>query len=414
VKAVVQTRNGRPEGVLAIGDLAEAKPRTGQVLLRLTYLDHLRAALVSLVIVHHVALVYGAIAPFYYVEPPFDDPLAYTLLGVFALTNQAWFMGTLFLLAGYFTPRSFDRRGASAFVRTRLVRLGIPILVGMFVLIPLAAVGFFLIPASITGIDVPLTWAAYPGLIGLGPLWFIAMLLAFDLGFAVYQRLVRRHQTPSASHGSFPGYPAIGLFVLALAATSYAWRMVVPLGQDVDIVLPALAFPTIAYLPQYLGLFVVGIVANRRGWLEALPSSVGVIGFVAALASLVLVFPLALTGEPLTVAFTPDAVFQGGGTWQSAAYALWDSITAVGMSLAVITLFRARFNGTSALGRLLAENSYAVYVIHATLLVYIAYALRDLALPALVMFVVVSAIAVPVCFAVAWLIRRIPLVAKVL
>ena len=112
--------------------------------------------------------------------------------------------------------------------------------------------------------------------------------------------------------------------------------------------------------------------------------------------------------------FIPDAVFQGGGTWQSAAYALWDSIVAVGMSLAAITLFRARFNGTSPLGRLMAENSYAVYVIHATLLVYIAYALRDLALPALAMFVVVSAIAVPVCFAVAWLIRRVPLVARVL
>jgi len=128
VKAVVQTRYGRPEDVPAIGGLPEPTPWTGQVLLRLTDLDHLRAALVSLVIVHHVALVYGAIAPFYYVEPPFDDPLAYTLLGVFALTNQAWFMGTLFLLAGYFTPRSFDRRGASAFVRARLVRLGIPIL----------------------------------------------------------------------------------------------------------------------------------------------------------------------------------------------------------------------------------------------------------------------------------------------
>jgi glucan biosynthesis protein C len=53
-------------------------------------------------------------------------------------------------------------------------------------------------------------------------------------------------------------------------------------------------------------------------------------------------------------------------------------------------------------------------VIHATLLVYVAYLLRDLALPALVMFVLVSAIVVPACFAVAWLIRRVPLVAKVL
>jgi peptidoglycan/LPS O-acetylase OafA/YrhL len=389
-------------------------PRSHLALGRLSYLDHLRAALVALVVVHHVALIYGAIAPFYYAEPPFDDPFAYTVLGAFALTNQAWFMGTLFLLAGYFTPVSFDRRGARPFVRARLIRLGIPILVGMFVLMPLAAIGFFLMPASLTGITEPLTWSTYPELIGLGPLWFIAMLLVFDLGYAAYRSLVRESVEPSPADGSFPGYLVIGLFVVGLAAVSYVLRMVVPLGKDVDVVLPALAFPTIAYLPQYLAMFIVGIMASRRGWLEALPSSAGVVGFVAVLAALVLLFPLALTGQPFVVEFIPDASFQGGGSWPSAAYALWDSITVVGMSLAAITLFRARFNRASALGRLLAENSYAVYVIHATLLVYIAYALRDLALPALAMFVLVSVIAVPACFAVAWLIRRIPLVAKVL
>ena len=70
---------------------------------RLFFIDHLRAALVILVVLHHVALVYGAGAPFYYVEPPFNDPLAFLVLLVFVLFNQAWFMGALFLIAGYFT-----------------------------------------------------------------------------------------------------------------------------------------------------------------------------------------------------------------------------------------------------------------------------------------------------------------------
>ena len=65
---------------------------------RLFFIDHLRAALVILVVLHHVAVVYGAIVvPFYYTEPPFKspgviDPLAYLALMVFALFNQAWFM----------------------------------------------------------------------------------------------------------------------------------------------------------------------------------------------------------------------------------------------------------------------------------------------------------------------------------
>ena len=110
---------------------------------RLFFLDHLRAALVILVVLHHVAMVYGASAPFYYVEPPFTDPQAYTILLVFALGNQGWFMGALFLIAGYFTPGSFDRKGSTSYLRGRLVRLGIPLIIFYFILGPIASMGFW-------------------------------------------------------------------------------------------------------------------------------------------------------------------------------------------------------------------------------------------------------------------------------
>ncbi len=77
---------------------------------RLFFIDHLRASLVALVVLHHVALVYGAGAPFYYVEPPINDPLSFLVLLVFILVNQCWFMGAFFLFSGYFTPGSFDRK----------------------------------------------------------------------------------------------------------------------------------------------------------------------------------------------------------------------------------------------------------------------------------------------------------------
>ena len=95
---------------------------------RLFFVDHLRVALAILVVLHHVALVYGAGAPFYYVEPPFDDPPAFLVLLVFALFNQAWFMGAFFLLAGYFAPGSHDRKGPGSFLTHRLLRLGIPLI----------------------------------------------------------------------------------------------------------------------------------------------------------------------------------------------------------------------------------------------------------------------------------------------
>jgi len=50
--------------------------------------------------------------------------------------TQAYFMGLLFLIAGYFVPDSFDRKGPARFLRDRAVRLGIPTLIYMLFINP--------------------------------------------------------------------------------------------------------------------------------------------------------------------------------------------------------------------------------------------------------------------------------------
>ena len=381
---------------------------------RLHYLDHLRAALVILVVLHHVALVYGAAAPFYYQEPPFDDPLAFQLLAVFVLANQAWFMGALFLLAGYFTPGSVDRRGPGPFLRARLVRLGIPVVAAILVLEPVSRFGFFLMPASLTGITDPPTWAVYPELMGLGPLWFVALLLIFDTGYAAWRALTAKRRPPAAGRPTSPGYVRVALFIAALALVSYLLRIAVPLGEEVHLVAAFLNFPTIAYLPQYLGFFLLGIVASRGAWLRDLPGSVGMAGFAAVGIASVLLFPLAVSGGPFAVAFGESVAFLGGGHWQSAVYALWDSITAVGMSLGLIVLFRRLFDGSGRFGAFLSRHSYAVYVFHTPIVVYAAFALRTIDLLALAKFALAGAVVLPICFAFAYVIRKMPLASAVL
>jgi ABC-type multidrug transport system permease subunit len=146
---------------------------------RLFFIDHWRAFLAILVVLHHASLVYGAsLDGYYYVEPPFTSPQAFCWLLLFAVVNQGWFMGAFFLIAGYFTPGSLDRRGAGAFLKDKMVRLGIPLLVFYFVFSPIAFIGYFLMPPEKTEIMTPLTWdifwKAYPDFIGLGPAWFRA------------------------------------------------------------------------------------------------------------------------------------------------------------------------------------------------------------------------------------------------
>ena len=160
---------------------------------RLFFIDNLRTGLILLVVLHHVALVYGAsLEGYYYVEPPFTDPLAFVVLLVFALVNQSWFMGAFFLVAGYFTPGSYDRKGPGTFLKDRLFRLGI---------------------------TTPLTWNAYPHFLGMGPMWFVAMLLIFNFGYAGWRSLTRNRSSSSMSKASPPSYLGIGLFI--------------PLGRDI-------------------------------------------------------------------------------------------------------------------------------------------------------------------------------------
>jgi glucan biosynthesis protein C len=386
---------------------------------RLFFVDHLRSTLMILVVLHHVALVYGAsLEGYYYVEPPFGDAEAFRTLLIFALVNQAWFMGAFFLVAGYFTPGSVDRKGSVAFLKDRLVRLGIPLALFFFVLGPISCIGYFLMPADLTGITTPLTWGsywhAYPALLGMGPLWFVAMLLIFSLAYAGWRALAGdRPSSPgdAASSGSqptAPGYLSVGVFVLVVALASYLTRMLVPLGQAV------LQFPTLAYFPQYLSFFVVGMVAYRREWFRTVPDSMGIAGLAAAAVASLILFPLAFSGQWFSLELSPATDnAMGNGHWQSAAYALWDSIFAVGMCLGLGTLFRRFVDRRESVGRFFSQQSYAVYVIQIPVIVFIAYALRDIELDALRKFALVSAVVLPACFAIAFLVRKVPLASRV-
>jgi len=376
---------------------------------RLLFIDNLRTGLITLVVLHHVALVYGAGHPFYYFEPPFADPIAFLVLLVFILLNQSWFMGAFFLLSGYFTPGSFDRKKLGSFLKDRLLRLGIPLVLFYFVLSPISSIGFWQMPAELTGITTPLTWQAYPKLIGMGPLWFVAMLLVFDFGYAAWRMLTRNLTSDSTSKSSLPSYLLIGVFILALALVSYLVRIVVPMGKEV------LDFPTLAYLPQYLSLFVLGSVASRHNWFRTLPSSMGLVGFLTALAAGVLLFPLAFSGRFFSLELTETFTnLLGNGQWQSAVYALWDSTFVVGMCLGFITLFRHFFNGQGRFGRFLSQHSYTVYVIHIPIVVFLGVALKGIEFGSLSKFGMAAVIAVPLCFAIAYIVRKIPLASRIL
>jgi glucan biosynthesis protein C len=307
-------------------------------------------------------------------------------------------MGFFFLLSGYFTPGSFDRKGPRSFLKDRLLRLGIPLLVYMLVLNPIACIGIYQMPAELTKITTPFTWRQYPDLIGMGPLWFVVMLLVFDLGYAIV-RMARKNPRPPARDCKLPGYRTTGVFILALALASYLIRIVLPMGKSL------LGFPSLAYLPQYISFFLLGVLGARGNWLRTVPASMAKVGFGVALGATLVLLPLAFSGK---------INFIGQGHWQSAIYALWDSTFAVGICLALTTFFRRFFPRQGRFGPLLSRSAFTVYIIHCPVIVLLAIALRGVELEHLLKFGLAAIIGVPLCFAVAYLILKIPLASKIL
>jgi glucan biosynthesis protein C len=100
------------------------------------FVDNLRILLISMVLVVHLDDTYGAIGSWDYHDPA-TNLLTGILLTIPNAIGMACGMGVFFFLAGYFTPGSYDRKGLRSFLRDRLVRLGMPLLLYDLLLQPL-------------------------------------------------------------------------------------------------------------------------------------------------------------------------------------------------------------------------------------------------------------------------------------
>ncbi len=379
---------------------------------RIYFADYLRAALVSLVILHHVAITYGALGSFYYTEPATDSTAA-RLLTLFVNFNQAWFLGLFFLISGYFSPASFDRKGPRQFIKDRLIRLGIPLLIFFFVLNPITVyTAFSHLPAArlaAQGVTLPraMNWQFYIQAVGVGPLWFVELLVVFESSYAVWRLTARTAHAKGEEARPFPAYRQIVAFILTLTAASYLIRIVLPINVSV------LGFPSLFDLPQYLSFFLVGTVAARGNWLMRMPSSMAKRFFGIAMIASVTLLPLAILGT--AVSSLGWGSLLGYGSLSSAFYALWDSTFAVGASMFAIAFFRRHFSSRGRLWNLASKNFYAAYILQAPVIVTIAaIVLSPIHTESLLKFALASVIILPLTWSLAFLLRKVPFADRVL
>jgi surface polysaccharide O-acyltransferase-like enzyme len=250
--------------------------------------------------------------------------------------------------------------------------------------------------------------------IGAGPLWFVEVLLIFTLVYVLWRLVFGARPgdaappVASAVDTRFPSNGAIALFALLLAVASFAVRLVFPKDEFVLRVLNL----QLGFFAQYIALFVVGLIAYRRNWLMGLPDKTGRLWLgIAALFSL-LWLGMKWAGDNGIIS---GALVNGGWHWESMTYALWESFLCVSMCIGVIYAFRRFLNHRGKLAGFLVPNAYTAYIIHALVITAVAFFTRDLLpLHPLLKWVVLASVAVPLCFGLSALIRKIPYTDRVL
>ena len=307
-------------------------------------------------------------------------------------------MGLLFGIAGVFAAGAVERKGPAGFMRERLFRLGAPLLLWLVLLGPLTQY-------YVAGIRHPHGFVPFwlervgsGAFIGeSGPLWFCLVLLVFSAVFAAWR--VVRAVSPRAP-GPPPGVRAVLGFVAVMAAVTFAVGLEVPPGT---VVLNL----DVHDMPQYPLMFAAGVAAGRAGWLTRLPRATGwawgLIGLgVAALAwALLIGLGGALTGHL--------AEYGGGWHWQAAGMDLWRSFTCASLTLGLLSLYRARFDGHNAASTFLTRNAFGVYVVHPPILIALTRALHEWPSGVAVKFALASAAAIVLSFlAVGLVARRVP------
>ena len=384
---------------------------------RLFFIDHLRAFLTILVVVHHLAIVYGALGTFVYHDT--TNVLTALLLTILVTTDQAFFMGLFFLISAYFTPGAYDRKGAGPFLRDRLLRLGIPLLIYDSLINPFVlyiAAGF---PGSY--------WHFYTNYvlslrgIGQGPVWFIEALLFFVMFYALWRicatwwspahprmTTLTRSITSAYKHP----YPTTGemlLFIVGLALITFVIRIWFPMNwtfQPLNLMF--------AEFPQYISMFILGLIAYRRGWFTRIPDAMGKRWLWVAIIDLVLFVLLFVALAKVGGGSKHIEYFLGGLHWQAFIDALWEATMCVAMCTGLLVFFRKHFNRQGSVWNFLSANAYAVYIIHPVILVSVAYGLHTVALYPLLKYAIAVIIAVPCCFALGALVRMIPYAKRIL
>ncbi|MFX1593697.1 MAG: acyltransferase family protein [Promethearchaeota archaeon] len=356
---------------------------------RLLFLDNLKVLFSILVIFQHARVTYGGTGWWYYIESvPVDtfSVIFFTTLSSIGGLFQASLMGLFFLLGGYFTPNSYDRKGIRSFWKERILRLGIPLLLYVVIINPimvysLNAFGIYPWPLPGTVLGFLTFW---------GPMWFLTVLLLFTAVYTLWRQITKFDvlQRRIPKEFSIPNYGYLLLLAIILGFITFLLRLVTPIDQNL------LGLP-FSFIILYLMMFGVGVIAVRYGWIEKMTKNHVKVWIIVIAAAFILFFLYSI----LFVGLESDlSVFLGGFNLSALLFALVESVICMGMIFVLIKIFYAKFNKQGKILQNLSSSAYYIYLIHAPVLVLVSLGFALIPLIPVIKLAIVFPLTVILCY----------------
>ena len=376
--------------------------------------DYLRAFAIILVLFVHAALAYTTSAFINSENPiassnPVVNEQRWIGFDCIVAFNETFSMPLLFFVSGIFVRQNLARKGAWKYFGDRLKRLGLPFVIGVLFLIPPAYYPAQLEVALITGKDTSYGefWLGMvrSGFGTAGPLWFLWLLLAFNLlatllyrvapllGGFVRGRLNIILGRPVAFFGVLLGISIIVYLPVAIIFGPLKWIGIGPFNAQVGRILLYLVYfltgTAVGAIGIDRGVFKTdGALAKRWwGWVAG-----GLMSFTVFIIMVVFVTPMERT-------IVSEIAF---------VVCCWAIVS--GMTGLFLRFAKRRVRIFDSL----SENSYGIYIVHYVFVTWFQYFLLGSGLAPLVKGMVVFVGALILSWVLVAAIRHMPAVAKVI
>ena len=364
---------------------------------RLHFIQWIRVLLTVLVVAHHAAVPYVAIG-----GGEWSDIVPETatsdVLQVLFVFNRTFFMGFFFLISGYFLDASLARHGAWGVLRSRLIRLGLPML--LIVTFVFGTIGYAVYGEGQGYVTFVLRDYLGSGNAEFGHLWFIAHLLVYIVVYIALRAAIPAIGT-LGSNAAPPGHLAIAAYALGIGVVLAIVRQTWPI--DTWVRFAGLFKGEPAHMPFYMTLFTIGVLAGRAGWFLKLDTKVALVWAVAGLA---IFLALAIPATPRLA--QPDTRIM------QIAWAFLEPVVGIGMMLGLLVFFRTYLARPGPVLARLDGNIYGVYLIHLFVVIGLQAALVGLDWPPLAKFTIVLLGTLAISLPVIALLRLIPAVRAVI